>query len=143
MGLNHAWARRFVGESGFITAESVDTLDLELLRSRGQPVISGAGWQVQGGYTEPRSKKDITVTIYGSDYQGNEVQIQGQLGGDIITPEKAHTLEHSIIRAYRSMACAPSRICLGHARGSGGTQGFDLVGGLHFKLPEIWGGRPA
>jgi hypothetical protein len=137
-GLNHAWARRFVGESGFITAESVDTLDLELLRSRGQPVISGAGWQVQGGYTEPRSKKDITVTIYGSDYQGNEVQIQGQLGG-IITPEKAHTLEHSIIRALQEYGLCTIKNLAWAMRAEAAELKDSISWGLHFKLPEILG----
>lgn len=137
-GITHAWARRFVAERGFIVAESVQEMNLEALRSRGQPIISGAGWQAQGGYTEPRSKKDITVTIYGSDYQGNEVEIKGQVGG-IISPEKAHTLEHSIIRALQECGLCTPRNLAWAMQAEAAELKESISWGLHFKLPEILG----
>ncbi|MGI6129803.1 MAG: hypothetical protein ACOYEO_06915 [bacterium] len=137
-GIRHAWARRFVGERGFIMAQSVQELNLKELRQRGEPVVSGAGWQPQGGYTEPRSKKDIMVTIYGKDYDGNDVKIQGQVGS-LVSPEKAHTLEHSIIRALKECGlCTPKN--LGWAMRTEAEELKDSISkGLHFKLPEIFG----
>ncbi|NLG86847.1 MAG: hypothetical protein GX489_06485, partial [Firmicutes bacterium] len=137
-GTVHAWARRFVVERGFIVAESVQELDLMELRNQGQPVISGAGWQPQGGYTEPRSKKDITITIYGKDYDGNYVQIKGQVGG-IVTPEKAHTIEHSIIRALQEYGlCTPKNLAWAMQNETEELKN-SISWGLHFKLPEILG----
>lgn len=137
-GISHAWARRFVAERGFIVAESVQELDLSNLRSRGKPIISGAGWQAQGGYTEPRSKKDITITIYGSDYNGNEVQIRGQVG-EIVSPEKAHTLEHAIIRALRECGLCTTKNLAWAMREEAQELKNSISWGLHFKLPEILG----
>ncbi|HHV08145.1 MAG TPA: hypothetical protein GXX69_08020 [Firmicutes bacterium] len=137
-GIVHATARRFVGERGFIVAESMQELDLKALRGRGEPVISGAGWQPQGGYTEPRSEKDITITIYGTDYDNNKVEIKGQVGG-IVSAEKAHTLEHSIIRSLREYGlCTPKN--LAWAMQVEAEELKDSISwGLHFKLPEILG----
>ena len=77
------------------------------------------------------------MTIYGSDYQGNEVQIQGQLGA-LSLPKKPIPWSIPLFGLYRSMACAPSRIwpgpCALRRRNSS-----DSISGLHFKLPEILG----
>ncbi|HKM39466.1 MAG TPA: hypothetical protein VJ036_04265 [bacterium] len=137
-GISHARAQRFVGEGGFIVAESVEVLDLGLLRSRGEPVISGAGWQVQGGYTEPRSARDITVAVYGRDFGGKKVQIQGQVGG-MVTAEKAHTLEHAIIRALGEYGLCTAKNLAWAMQVEAAELKDSISWGLHFKLPEIFG----
>lgn len=137
-GQTHAGAGRLVVEDGFIVAETAEVLNLESLRSRGQPVISGAGWQVQGGYTEPRSEKDITVVIYGQDHQGVAVEIQGQVGG-IVAHETAHTLEHSIIRALREYGLCTVKNLIWSMRAEVTELKESISWGLNFKLPEILG----
>ncbi|HHY92762.1 MAG TPA: hypothetical protein GX511_05425 [Firmicutes bacterium] len=137
-GLTHARARRFTAEKRFIVAEDVEELDLGRLRALGQPVLSGAGWRPLGGYTEPRSERDITITIYGSDFDGNKLKLQGQVGGQV-TAEQAHTIEHAIIRVLREYAiCTPKNLAWAmHEE----TQELkdSIAWGLHFKLPEVLG----
>lgn len=137
-GLAHARAKRFVAERRFIVAEDVEELDLNRLRSLNQPVISGAGWQPQGGYTEPRSLKDITITIYGNDFDGNQVEIRGQVGG-LVTPEQAHTVEHAIIRILREYGiCTPKNLAWAMKEETTELK-QSLALGFAFKLPEILG----
>jgi len=137
-GLAHARARRFVAERRFIVAENVEELDLDRLRAGGQPVISGAGWQPAGGYTEPRSERDITITIYGRDYSGNELKIRGQVGG-LVTAEQAHTVEHAIIRVLRECGICTARNLAWAMREETRELKDSIAWGLHFKLPEVLG----
>lgn len=137
-GLGHARAQRFMAERRFIVAENVEELDLTKLRGQGEPTISGAGWQPAGGYTELRSQKDITITIYGSDYEGNQVEITGQVGG-LVTPEQAHTVEHAVIRVLREYGiCTPKNLAWAMKEEAEELKD-SITWGLHFKLPEILG----
>lgn len=100
-GLGRGKAAGFYLEKGFLRARNVLPLDLRAARSKDFPVIEGAGWQAQGGFTEMRSPLDLRVTIYGNDVAtGEPVEIQANLGG-LVQPEQAHTLEHSIIRSLQ------------------------------------------
>ena len=86
------------------------------------------------GYTEPRSKKDITVTIYGSDYQGNEVQIQGQLGH--YYSRKSPYLSIPLFALQEYGLCTIKNLAWA-MRGGGGTK--DSISWGLIKLPEILG----
>lgn len=85
----------------------LEELDFRLMRKE-YPVISGAGWMPNGGYTEFRDSMDIPVTVYGSDLQtGQQISITANLGG-IVTQEQAHTIEHAVIRSLRTYGlCTP------------------------------------
>ncbi|MGI6605156.1 MAG: hypothetical protein GX062_02670 [Firmicutes bacterium] len=137
-GLAHARARRFVVERRSIVAQGVEELNLAQLRERGQPVISGAGWQPLGGYTEPRSTKDISITIYGGDYEGNPVAIQGQVGG-LVTAEQAHTLEHAIIRVLQECGVCTTKNLAWSVKAEAEELKESIQWGLQFRLPEILG----
>jgi len=91
----------------YVHAGELEELDWRFMRKE-YPVISGAGWMPEGGYTEFRDRMDIPVTVYGKDLQtGQEVSIAANLGG-LVTPEQAHTIEHAMIRSLRTYClCTP------------------------------------
>ncbi len=99
--------RRFSHRASVLVAEGVEELILDELRPH-HPCVDGAGWQPLGGQTEMKSYDDLIVTLYGVDYEGRKpVTLQANLGG-LLTPERAHTVEHAIIRALNQYGmCSP------------------------------------
>lgn len=90
-----------------VYTDELEELDWRFMRKE-YPVVSGAGWMPEGGYTEFRDGMDIPVTVYGKDLQtGQEVSITANLGG-LVTQEQAHTIEHAMIRSLRTYClCTP------------------------------------
>ncbi|WP_312339756.1 hypothetical protein [Anaerospora hongkongensis] len=90
-----------------VYTDELEELDWRFMRKE-YPVVSGAGWMPEGGYTEFRDSMDIPVTVYGKDLQtGQEVSITANLGG-LVTQEQAHTIEHAMIRSLRTYClCTP------------------------------------
>lgn len=92
----------------FLLSDDYEWMRFKNMRSE-YPVISGAGWLPEGGFTEFRHASDIPVTIYGKDLEkGTEVSITANLGG-LVQQEHAHTLEHAIIRALRTYGLCTAR----------------------------------
>lgn len=91
----------------YLQSGELEELDFRLMRKE-YPVISGAGWMPEGGYTEFRDSMDIPVTVYGKNLQtGRKISIEANLGG-LVTQEQAHTIEHAIIRSLRTYClCTP------------------------------------
>lgn len=90
-----------------VYTDELEELDWRFIRKE-YPVVSGAGWMPEGGYTEFRDRMDIPVTVYGKDLQsGQDVNITANLGG-LVTQEQAHTIEHAMIRSLRTYClCTP------------------------------------
>lgn len=149
-GANALFARvigrdRYKAKSFAISTEGLLALDLEKidiyeLRSLGYPVICGAGWHPTGGYTTFGSdRKDIEITIYGFDLEtGKDVAIIGHLGKEI-EPEKAHTVEHAIIRSLKNYAmCTPKTLRQCMERETEELK-WSVEIGIAKKLPEVFG----
>lgn len=150
MGTNALFARvmgreRYKAKSFAISNEGMIALDLEKidvheLRNMGYPVICGAGWYPTGGYTTFGSdRRDIEITIYGFDLEtGKDVAIVGYIGKEI-EPEKAHTVEHAIIRSLKNYAmCTPKTLRECMARETEELK-WSVEIGIAKKLPEVFG----
>lgn len=106
-GREHARWHSLRAAGSYIVSQDIERLNFKNTRKE-YPVISGAGWQPEGGFTEFRGKSDIPVTLYGTDLEtGQKVSITANLG-NIVTQEQAHTIEHAMIRALRTCGlCTP------------------------------------
>jgi len=140
LGRERYKAKSFVLHDDGMFAKGIEKLDIRELRSMGYPAISGAGWYPTGGYTTFGSdKKDAHVTIYGFDLEtGKDVSIAGHLGNEV-APEKAHTIEHAIIRSLKNYAmCTPKtlRECIEKETEE---LKWSVEIGLAKKLPEVFG----
>ena len=123
-----------------LLALDLERVDIYELRSSGYPVICGAGWHPSGGYTTFSSnRKDVEITIYGFDLEtGRDVAIIGHLGKEI-EPEKAHTVEHAIIRSLKNYAmCTPKTLRECIERETEELK-WSVEIGIAKKLPEVFG----
>lgn len=113
---------------------------MDFARERKQyPVISGAGWQPQGGFTEFRAEDDLPVTIYGIDFEtDSEVSICANLGG-LVSQEQAHTIEHAVIRALSVYGLCTARTLLDSVIRESEELKQSLENSIRFTLPEIIG----
>ncbi|WP_213974412.1 hypothetical protein [Tepidanaerobacter acetatoxydans] len=133
-------ARKFSLSNEGLFALDIEKIDIYELRSLGYPIICGAGWHPTGGYTTFGSnRKDIEITIYGFELEtGKDVAIVGYLGSEI-EPEKAHTVEHAIIRSLKNYAmCTPKtlRECMEKETEE---LKWSVEIGIAKKLPEVFG----
>lgn len=140
IGRERSKAKKFDFTEEGLVAYGVEKLDLEELRITGYPTICGAGWHPRGGYTTFDSdRKNIEITIYGFEYEtGKDVAIVGHLK-DEIAPEKAHTVEHAIIRSLKNyVLCTPKtlRECM---RKETEELKWSVEVGIAKKLPEVFG----
>ena len=106
-GQVHARWHSLQTQGHYVASSDIELLNFHLMRKE-YPVISGAGWAPQGGFTEFRGEADIPVTIYGIDLEtSREVSMTANLGG-LVEKEQAHTIEHAIIRALSTYGlCTP------------------------------------
>jgi hypothetical protein len=140
IGRERARARNFEYTDEGLVALGVEKLDIQELRSEGYPVICGAGWHPAGGYTTFGSdRKNIEITIYGFEYEtGKNVAIVGRIGSEV-EPEKAHTLEHAIIRSLKNYAlCTPKTLRECVMRETEELK-WSVEIGIARKLPEVFG----
>lgn len=140
LGRERLKAKNFAFLSEGLVARGLERLDVQELRSLGYPAVCGAGWYPTGGYTTFGSnKKDAEVTIYGFDLEtGRNVSIVGHLG-NLIEPEKAHTVEHAIIRSLKNYSlCTPKtlRDCIEKETEE---LKWSVEIGIAKKLPEVFG----
>lgn len=140
IGRERSRARNFEFTDKGLVACGIEKLDFQSLRDEGYPVICGAGWHPRGGYTTFDSdRKNIEITIYGFEYEtGKEVAIVGHLNGEI-EPEKAHTVEHAIIRSLKNYAiCTPKTLRESMRRETAELK-WSVEVGIAKKLPEVFG----
>lgn len=126
-------------DEGLLALE-LEKVDIYELRSSGYPVICGAGWHPSGGYTTfGYNRKDVEITIYGFELEtGRDVAIVGHLGKEI-EPEKAHTVEHAIIRSLKNYAmCTPKTLRECMEREAEELK-WSVEIGIAKKLPEVFG----
>lgn len=137
-GRYHARWSSFTIVGMYILSSDVERIDLKMMR-KSYPSISVAGWMPLGGYTEFRSRNDIPVTIYGQDLSNAEkVSLTGNLGG-IISEEKAHTIEHAIIRALRTYGlCTPKTLKISMEREATELKN-SVEYSIRYQLPEVLG----
>lgn len=123
---------------GALVSADVERMDFKQSRKE-YPVISGAGWLPEGGYTEFRAAGDIPVTLYGKDLEtGDVISIQANLGG-LVTQEQAHTIEHAVIRALRTFGlCSPRTLAESIVMETGELK-RSVEAGFRFGLPEVLG----
>lgn len=120
-------------------ASRVEAVDVAGLRARGYPVVDGAGWQALGGHTRYQGMDDVLVTLEGVEYEsGRRVQVTGNLGG-IIPPDRAHTVEHGIIRALGHYAFCTPRLLREAFQDEGRELQQSLEVGFRLRLPEVFG----
>jgi len=140
IGRDRYKAKSFAISKEGLLALGLEKIDIYELRSLGYPVICGAGWHPTGGYTTFGSdRKDVEITIYGFDLEtGKDVAIFGHLGKEI-EPEKAHTVEHAIIRSLKNYAmCTPKTLRECMERETEELK-WSVEIGIANKLPEVFG----
>ncbi|MCR4399099.1 MAG: hypothetical protein NUV93_09090 [Firmicutes bacterium] len=110
-GMGRGKAGKFTFSDGLLIARDVETVEIGALWSGGYPVIDGAGWMAVEGHTEMKGPTDLPITICGYDLEnGERLELRGNVGG-VVPPERAHTLEHAIIRCLREYAiCTPKNL---------------------------------
>ena len=124
--------------NAYLYSDKIEILNFRKTRAE-YPVISGAGWQATGGYTEIEDEQNIRVTIYGKSLPaGEDVSITAKLGL-LVKKEQAHTIEHSIIRALNTYAfCTPRTLIE-----SMGKETKELKQSVEFSMkyamPEVLG----
>ena len=139
-GRDRCKAKSFAVSKEGLLALDLEKIDIHELRSSGYPVICGAGWYPTGGYTSFGSdRRDVEITIYGFDLEtGKDVVIVGHLGKEI-EPEKAHTVEHAIIRSLKNYAmCTPKTLRECMERETEELK-WSVEIGIAKKLPEMFG----
>jgi len=139
VGRRRGSAESFNIVSNGIIASGVKDINIEKMSAEGYPIICGAGWIATGGYTQTKSSSDITITIYGYELEtGKKTGIFAEVS-DIVPPEKAHSIEHGIIRSLKQYGlCTPETL-----RDSLILETQELKEsvktGFEFKLPETIG----
>jgi len=140
MGRDRCKAKSFAISKEGLLALDLEKIDIQELRYSGYPVICGAGWYPTGGYTTFGSdRRDVEITIYGFDLEtGKDVAIVGHIGREI-EPEKAHTVEHAIIRSLKNYAmCTPKTLRECMERETEELK-WSVEIGIAKKLPEVFG----
>ncbi|MGE5486045.1 MAG: hypothetical protein ACM3X4_13625 [Ignavibacteriales bacterium] len=138
-GRGRGKARSFRLDDGMVVAEGIEPVEIDALWSKDYPVIDGAGWQPVEGATEMKGLSDLPVTIYGYDLEsGERVELAGNVGG-LIPPERAHTVEHAMIRCLKEHAiCTPKNLADAVTEETMELkQSLEL--GFAFKQPEVFG----
>ena len=137
-GLSHARWESVHFSQGALQVDGLQMQDFKLMRSE-YPVVSGAGWIPQGGYTEFRSLADIPVTLYGTDIECNApVQISGNLKG-LVSLEAAHTIEHALIRSLRTYGLCTARTLQTSMRQETAELTWSVEKSIRFAMPEVLG----
>lgn len=137
-GTTHARWNTMQFSQGSLLVEGLEPLDFQALRSQ-YPVVSGAGWVPQGGYTEFRSLADIPVTLYGNDIERNfPLELRANLKG-LVSMETAHTIEHAMIRSLRTYGLCTARTLQESMRQETEELTWSVERSMQFALPDVLG----
>lgn len=141
-GIAHARWDTLSTDRGLVMAEGLDIQDFRRMRNE-YPVVSGAGWVPQGGFTEFRSLGDIPVTVYGSDIERNvAVSLTGNLKG-LVSLEAAHTIEHAMIRSLRTYGLCTVRTLQEAMRAETDELTWSVEKSMRYAMPEVLGNTHA
>ncbi|MCX7780954.1 MAG: hypothetical protein N2491_08575 [Negativicutes bacterium] len=137
-GRGHARWHSLKNAGNLLFSTDVEFLNFYQMRKE-YPVISGAGWQPAGGFTEFRHSADIPVTIYGTDLAtGRQVSISANLGG-LVEQEQAHTIEHAVIRALRTYGLCTVRTLIDALGKETSELKQSIEKSFRFTMPEFLG----
>jgi hypothetical protein len=137
-GITHARWNTVQFSQGSLRVDGLESLDFRALRND-YPVVSGAGWVPQGGYTEFRSLGDIPVTLYGNEIERNStVELKANLKG-LVSLETAHTIEHAMIRSLRTYGLCTARTLQESMRLEAEELTWSVEKSMQFVMPEILG----
>jgi len=132
-------AATFWRQGYFLMAGKLEPVDVAALRANGYPVLDGAGWQPMGGQTLTKGAGDVQVTVQGFEFQGGqEVSLSGNVGG-LISPERAHTVEHGLVRALNQYCFCTPRVLAAAVAQEGLELQMSLQMGFQLRRPEIFG----
>ena len=141
-GVTHARWNTLTTDKGVVMAEGLETQNFHRTRSE-YPVVSGAGWAPQGGFTEFRSLGDIPVTLYGNDIERDTaVSMTGNLKG-LVSIEAAHTIEHAMIRSLRTYGLCTPRTLLEAMEAETEELTWSVEKSMRYALPEVLGNTQA
>ncbi len=137
-GQGHARWNSINTVGSYLISDDIEYINFKTNRSE-YPVISGAGWIPTGGFTEFRGKTDIPVIIYGNDLMSNrQVTITANLGG-LVSEEKAHTIEHSVIRALRTYGICSAKTLIESMEKESTELKQSLEYSIRWSMPELLG----
>jgi len=137
-GQERAKMRSFIKKKGIIYGDNIELQYFKTMRPD-YPVLCGAGWQASGGYTETASLQDISVVIYGTNYEtGAQVHINGNLGG-LISYEQAHTIEHAIIRSLKHYSLCTARTLVQCSAEETNELKQSVEWGIKYARPDLLG----
>ena len=141
-GVTHARWDTLLTDHGFIMADGLEPQNFRMMRGD-YPIISGAGWIPQGGFTEFRSLGDIPVTLYGQDVERNvAVSMTGNLKG-LVSLEAAHTVEHAIIRSIKTYGLCTARTLQDAMQKETEELTWSVEKSMQYALPEVLGATQA
>lgn len=137
-GTTHARWDTLGLQHGALMVEGLESKDFRKMRSD-YPLVSGAGWVPQGGFTEFRSLGDIPVTLYGHDVESNlPVELAGNLRG-LVSLEAAHTIEHALIRSLRTYGLCTARTLQEAMRDETNELTWSVEKSMRYALPDVLG----
>ena len=141
-GVSHARWETLTTDQGFVRVQGIELQDFRRMRDA-YPVVSGAGWTPQGGFTEFRSLGDIPVTLYGTDTERDSaVSMTGNLRG-LVSLESAHTVEHAMIRSLRTYGLCTARTLQEAMRAETEELTWSVEKSMRYALPEVLGNTQA
>lgn len=141
-GNTHARWDAMSAAQGALMVDGLERMDFRQRRSD-YPVVSGAGWIPQGGFTEFRSMNDIPVTLYGHDVEDNSaISMTANLRG-LVGMEAAHTVEHAMIRSLRTYGLCSARTLQEAMRDEAHELTWSVEKSMRYALPEILGNTQA
>ncbi len=141
-GVAHARWETLTTDQGFVRVQGLELQDFRRMRDA-YPVVSGAGWAPQGGFTEFRSLGDIPVTLYGTDIERDSaVSMTGNLRG-LVSLESAHTVEHAMIRSLRTYGLCTARTLQESMRAETEELTWSVEKSMRYALPEVLGNTQA
>ncbi len=137
-GIVHARWSTLNYSDGYFWVEGIQVMDFRKNRAE-YPVVSGAGWTPQGGYTEFKNCADIPVTLYGIDLEDQRpLSMQANLRG-LVSLETAHTIEHAIIRSLRTYGLCTARTLQESMRLETEELTWSVEKSMQLALPELLG----
>ena len=141
-GNTHARWDAMRAAHGAVMVDGLARMDFRQRRGE-YPVVSGAGWIPQGGFTEFRSLDDIPVTLYGHDVEDNSsVSMTANLRG-LVGMEAAHTVEHAMLRSLRTYGLCTARTLQEAIRDETQELTWSVEKSMQYALPEILGNTQA
>ena len=134
---------RYKAQSFDFSDDGLVASGLRVYSSNARNGLSSNLWSRMVSYrrlwTFGTDRNNIEITIYGFEFEkGGDVSITARISGEI-EPEKAHTIEHAIIRSLKNYAmCTPKTLRSCIIKETEELK-WSVEVGIAKKLPEIFG----